>query len=704
MILELKNIGKEFKIGRKNKFTALEDINLSFDKGEFVSIVGKSGSGKSTLLNLIAGLDIPTSGELLIDSKTSKKFKNKDWDLYRKNNIGYVFQNFNLIEHLTALENVEIVMNLIGISMAKRKKRATMLLEKVGLKEHLNHRPSELSGGQKQRVAIARALANDPDIILADEPTGALDSKTGEEIMELILSISKEKLVIMVTHNNELAKRYSSRIINVKDGKILSDEKIKEIEKNSKKTTLKKKNRVMSFFEAFKLSLRNMSKKKARVAITTIAGSIGIIGFALIIGLGNGANIYIDKELNKFATANVLIVTNTKKIVNDEGKEEITYSNDKNAFDNILNDENIKSKIKSVRNTIVVTPSVIINSNSENEKSYEDMQIFALADENSLDHIKENVIGILPKEGQNEIVINKETARKLLKGMDIESGNIEAVIGKTVILNIPLGIPNFKIEKEFKISGIIEELDIGVDSVYYNHNDMKNWLESEKIMDKSIYDILREKVYSIEITLNDLNDVKEVAEYISNPENGGAGNVVSMLGNTNTSEGNSALNLGLVIKEIFSQLIFVAQMVIGIFIIIALVVSSIMTSIVLYSSVLERKTEIGIIKAVGGRNKDVMRIFESEAILMGLFAGILGIVISFGLAPILEDIVCKVTKLDLPGIVAIPISKIPFTDISFPFATIICIIVFSAIITLIAGYLPSKRATKMQVIDALREE
>ncbi|MDD2376910.1 MAG: ATP-binding cassette domain-containing protein [Clostridia bacterium] len=708
MLLELKNIKKSFKLDKEQEFIALEDINLSFEKGEFVSIVGPSGSGKSTLLNLIAGLDFPTSGELVIGDKTSKKFRKKDWDLYRKNNIGFIFQNFNLIEHLTALENVEIVMNLIGLSYLKRRKRATELLKEVGLDCHMNHRPSELSGGQKQRVAVARALANDPDIILADEPTGALDQHTGTQIMELIKSIAKEKLIIMVTHNNKLAEDYSSRIIKVKDGKIENDTVIKEEKKNNIESTLTKKDKAMSFFEAFKLSLRNMGKKKGRVAITTIAGCIGIIGFTLITGLGNGANIYIDKQLNKFGTANVLVVNKEIKQTNALGKEEIMTTKNSEDYSKILNDEYIKSKTSTVRQYIILNSATItvkkenVNVEEAEEKGHS-FNLYALAEDKDLDFLKENVDGNLPIEGENQVLVNQATARRLLKDLDLSEDDVKIAIGKTIILTISMPGSDIKIQKEFNISGIANELDLGVTNIYYNYNDVANWSKGVDIFGKSLYSLLTENAYIYELVISDVNETKAVSDYISLKENGGSGKITVMSAGT-PQEGYSANNMAIVIKNIFSQLIMMAQIVISIFIIIALIVSSIMTSIVLYSSIIERKTEIGIIKAVGGRNKDVIRIFESEAILMGIFSGVLGVAISFILAPILEKLISRVLNLNLPGIITIPISTIPFTNITFPFATIITIIAFSGLISAIAGYLPSKKATKMHVIDALRDE
>ena len=245
-----------------------------------MAILGPSGSGKTTLLNIIGGLDRYDSGDLIIDGKSTKGFKDKDWDAYRNHAVGFIFQSYNLISHISVLENVEMGMTLSGISAAERKRKALELLEKVGLKDHAHKKPNQLSGGQMQRVAIARALANDPKIILADEPTGALDSKTSTQIMELIKEIAKDKLVIMVTHNAELAKDYASRIVSMKDGVILDDTDPYD-DKNKKSGELSIKKTSMSLFSALKLSFNNIRTKKGRTALTAFASSIGIIGFCL---------------------------------------------------------------------------------------------------------------------------------------------------------------------------------------------------------------------------------------------------------------------------------------------------------------------------------------------------------------------------------------------------------------------------------------
>ncbi len=293
-MLQLQHISKVYHTANQ-EFHALKDISIRFRENEFVSILGQSGSGKTTLLNIIGGLDQYTSGDLLIQGRSTKQFKDRDWDSYRNHTIGFVFQSYNLIGHQTALSNVEIAMTLSGVSKAERKKRAIEALERVGLKDHLYKKPSQMSGGQMQRIAIARALVNNPKVVLADEPTGALDSETSVQIMELLKDIAKERLVIMVTHNPELAKTYSTRIVQVLDGNILSDSNPYEPTEEKTQGDIQFTKTKMSFMTALALSFNNLLTKKGRTFLTAFAGSIGIIGIALILALSNGVSDYVKK-------------------------------------------------------------------------------------------------------------------------------------------------------------------------------------------------------------------------------------------------------------------------------------------------------------------------------------------------------------------------------------------------------------------------
>ena len=293
-MLKLQNIKKDYITG-DTAVHALKGVSIEFRKSEFVSILGHSGCGKTTLLNIIGGLDRYTDGDLFINGKSTKTYKDRDWDNYRNHSVGFIFQSYNLIPHQIVLSNVELALTLSGVSKQERRKRAEDALKKVGLGDQLGKKPNQMSGGQMQRVAIARALVNDPEILLADEPTGALDSETSVQIMELLKEISKDRLVIMVTHNPELAKQYSTRIVKLLDGNITDDSDPYGGEETVKAEKAEGKRPSMSFLTALSLSLNNLMTKKARTFLTSFAGSIGIIGIALILSLSNGVNAYIQK-------------------------------------------------------------------------------------------------------------------------------------------------------------------------------------------------------------------------------------------------------------------------------------------------------------------------------------------------------------------------------------------------------------------------
>ena len=335
-MLELENITKIYETdGFKQK--ALNKFSIKFRKCEFVSILGPSGSGKTTLLNIIGGLDKYTSGDLIINGTSTKEYTDRDWDTYRNHRIGFVFQSYNLIPHQTVLSNVELALTLSGVSKTERRKRAIKVLKEVGLIDHINKRPNQLSGGQMQRVAIARALVNNPDILLADEPTGALDSKTSTQIMDLLSVVAKDRLVIMVTHNSELAYAYSNRIVELKDGEKTEDSNPFN-NKNEKDELKKDKKTSMSFITALTLSLNNLMTKKGRTILTAFAGSIGIIGIALIMSLSNGIQKYINKVEEETLSSYPLMI---QKKTLDIGSviESMTSSADKKEY----NDDKIHS-------------------------------------------------------------------------------------------------------------------------------------------------------------------------------------------------------------------------------------------------------------------------------------------------------------------------------------------------------------------------
>lgn len=372
-MLEIKNIVKDYATGSETVH-ALRDVSIRFRESELVAVLGHSGCGKTTLLNIIGGLDSYTSGDLVINGKSTKKFKSRDWDTYRNHSVGFIFQSYNLIPHQNVLSNVELALTLSGVSKSERKKRAKEALEKVGLGDQLNKRPNQMSGGQMQRVAIARALVNDPDILLADEPTGALDSETSVQIMELIKEIASDRLVIMVTHNPELAQQYATRIVKLVDGKIKSDsnpfdgeEKVQEKkQKGSKKTS-------MSFATALALSRNNLLTKKGRTFLTSFAGSIGIIGIALILSLSNGVQNYIDSvEHSTLASYPISIQQETMDYT--KLMESMMGQNEKNVeerdpnlvYTNDISTEMVKSMLSEIKTNNLKDFKEYIESDPEN--------------------------------------------------------------------------------------------------------------------------------------------------------------------------------------------------------------------------------------------------------------------------------------------------------------------------------------------------
>lgn len=390
-MLQVKNIHKQYKTGDLIQ-TALDNVSLNLRDNEFVAILGPSGSGKTTLLNIIGGLDRYDKGDLIINGISTKKYKDRDWDSYRNHTIGFVFQSYNLIPHQTILANVELALTISGLSKSKRREKAIKALEQVGLANQIHKKPNQLSGGQMQRVAIARALVNDPDIVLADEPTGALDSDTSIQVMELLKKVAKDRLVVMVTHNPELAEDYATRIVNIKDGKILSDTNpyIIEKEKNQKPIHKNLGKTTMSFLTSLSLSFNNLKTKKGRTILTSFAGSIGIIGIALILSLSNGANIYIksveEDTLSEYPLqiqstgidmSSLLIDTNNESEKQNEGdiavSKKITNmfstigSNDLKSFKKYLesDESNIKEYAKAIEYSYDVTP-IIYSSDIEN--------------------------------------------------------------------------------------------------------------------------------------------------------------------------------------------------------------------------------------------------------------------------------------------------------------------------------------------------
>lgn len=502
-MLELKNIKKSYYIGY-NEQPVLKGISVKFRNNEFTSILGASGSGKTTLLNIIGGLDKYNDGDLIIDGNSTKNYSDRDWDSYRNYRVGFIFQSYNLIGHQTILSNVEIALTLSGVSKEERKRRAKEALVKVGLEEHINKKPNQLSGGQMQRVAIARALVNDPEIILADEPTGALDSETSVQIMELLKEVAKDKLIIMVTHNPEIAKKYSTRIIELKDGLILKDSNPVKEKKEDKKD--KEINRTsMSLLTSLGLSYNNLLTKKGRTILTALAGSIGIIGIALILSLTNGVNGYVKQMERDSLTSYPIMVEkdsiDISKLFSFEEEEKIECEKDK-----ICSKNDISKKITMVTDGLIKKNDLTqfktyIEENEQinkyvNEITYGynlDLQIYST---NST-KVNPNTFNVF-----SGIPFESEEAKEIMSSYTKSESVFTELLDNEDYLNTQYEVLAGSLPKEYnEIVIIVPKDSIISDSVLYAL-DIKDRNELSKNMEEKISNTENSTTYTYEDLMN----------------------------------------------------------------------------------------------------------------------------------------------------------------------------------------------------------
>lgn len=769
-MLELKNVKKSFKTGDFVQ-QALKGINLNFGDKEFVAILGSSGSGKTTLLNIIGGLDHYDSGDLIIKGKSTKKFKEKDWDAYRNNSIGFIFQSYNLIGHISVLGNIELSMTLSGVSSKEKKKRAMEVLEKVGLKEHAHKKPNQLSGGQMQRVAIARALVNNPEIILADEPTGALDSITSVQIMELIKNIAKDKLVIMVTHNPELAEKYATRIVEVKDGLVINDTN-NEKEQGNSQQEYKLKKTSMGFFTALKLSFTNIWTKKGRTLLTAFASSIGIIGIALILSLSNGFDIQIDEfQKNTLSQMPIAIsqvamnmdeesfaeMTNSSeneekeidesKIYPQKQLEDITHTN-KFTKEYVNYIENINPDLIGGISYNRATKLSIITKNNNDYKMLDSQTTFFPVPEQIEEGredtiIKENfelINGRMPTEKEDILLLintKNQLNSTILKAIgydNVDSINFDEIVGKEfkLILNDDLyknngefytintnyeEMYNNKNAVTLKICGIIRGkkdnkfAEMSGNGLTYTQKLMKYVIEKNnesaivKAQENKDYNILTGEKFEedssnqgastkdttlaylgadtvpvmIQIYPKNFETKKEVLEYLDKYNEGKLDDdkiIYTDYAETITTLSGGIMDAITIVLIAFST--------------ISLIVSTIMIAIITYISVLERTKEIGILRAIGARKKDVTRVFNAETFIIGLCSGILGITIANLLTIPINKVILNLTQLE-------NVAKLnPMHAIT--------LIIISIVLTLIGGWIPAKMASKKDPVNALRVE
>ena len=773
-MLELKNIKKDYYVGNQT-VPALKGIDLKFRQNEFVSILGPSGCGKTTLLNIIGGLDRYTSGDLLIDQKSTKEFKDSDWDAYRNSIIGFVFQNYNLISHLSVLDNVEMALSLSGVSAKERKERAIKVLEEVGLKDQLSKKPNQLSGGQQQRVAIARALVNNPKVLLADEPTGALDSKTSRQIMSLIQEISRDRLVIMVTHNEKIATKYSDRLVKLLDGEVISDSKSVTESNGEAIAKLNNKKTKMSFGLAIRTSFKNLFTKRARTLITAVAGSIGIVGVALVLGISTGMTDYVgDLETDTLAgypiSVNQFAQTqefgpggnNGSPFSGGDGESDFTDENVIYAYDseanttlheNIITDEFItylENIDESYYNSISYTNAIALNIVAET-----DLGEYVLVEEensgfsffgstsvfNELPNNEEFVLetyevlaGSYPQ-NEFEAILVVDTANQLdvstLETLGVELENeyvFEDFIGTTykVVIN----------DTYYSDNGVRYESGTDYESMYLDESSIDLTIVGVlRVKEDATSDIVSSGIgythYLTEVLLEDALNSEIVMAQIASPDinvlSGFGFNdqityegIMQQLGGDDTPTGiqiypstyeskdlikdyidnyNDGLDiedqiiytdLAELFSSTISSLINTITIILTAFSGISLVVSSIMIGIITYVSVIERTKEIGIMRSIGARKKDISRIFNAETLLIGLTSGILGVVFYFILQTPVNLIISNL--IDIEGFATLPSYYA------------LGLIGLSSLLTILAGLIPARIAAKKDPVIALRTE
>ena len=773
-VLELKNIVKKYNTGG-SEVAVLKSVNIHFRENEFVSILGASGSGKTTLLNIIGGLDKYTSGDMALMGRSTKEFKDRDWDSYRNGTIGFVFQSYNLISHLSVIENVKLALSISGQSNAENDEKAKKVLEDVGLVEHLYKKPNQLSGGQMQRVAIARALVTDPKIILADEPTGALDSKTSVQIMELIKEISKTKLVIMVTHNPELAKEYSDRIVRVKDGEIQEDTNpyvAKEVTGDG--FALKKT--AMVFSSAIKSSFKNLLTKKFRTLMTVVASSIGIISIGLVLAISSGMDKYIQTMQNaNLSSMPIMISANQVNFglsVDDDNSEKDSNGSElvpksrrdvhRNLYsvDSLGNGETfinyIQNNAKDYYSAIDFAEGYKLQALTKNTKG----EVVAVKQEQT--SFNDSIFGVLPEDKNlimsqyevvksskdsfeyprnNEVVLftakNNEIDKATIKALGFDENakvKYEDVIGKefSIVENnnyyrkiadrfVPRDVdaklydsgtkvkvvailkakdsftrPQMTIGYTRALQKAMIEKEAKSDIVVAQQKDKtRNIITNQKMDSDTAEQILatlgaKTAPSAINIYPKSFNDRDKIAEVINDFNK----KVADKYGPNSSDYHKYSITYADLAKQmttIMSQMINTISLILSAFAGISLIVSSIMIGILTYVSVVERTKEIGILRAIGARKKDITRIFIAEAGLIGFISGAVGVGVTMLLSVPISGSIAKALKVEA------------FTA-SLNAQSSIGLILLSLILTLIASIIPSRIAAKKDPVEALRTE
>ena len=783
-MLELKNIKKTYRVG-DIETVALSDISVTFREKEFVSILGTSGSGKTTCLNIIGGLDRYDSGDLIIKGKHTKDFSQKDWDAYRNNSIGFVFQSYNLISHLSIVANVELGMTLSGVSKAEKRKRALDLLRQVGLSEHLHKKPNQLSGGQMQRVAIARALANDPEILLCDEPTGALDTETSKQIMQLIKQVAKDRLVIMVTHNPELAREYSDRIIRFSDGRIISDSDPYTAEE--KPDSFKLKRTRMSFFTALSLSANNLRTKKGRTFLTSFASSIGIIGIALIIALSDGFKLQIQDFQSDVMAEFPIIISQMGMSMSAEDMNDMhaqmtqggtgtdKYADSDRAYiydpaeNTVIHQNKFTDEYLDYLNGIdpgictSIGSTYLVNMNliGKNESGYFSAALSAgmsstgsvgaangisgmgissypenlSGDESYLSANYDLLLGSYPSDIYDIVLIVDSRNRLPVSvlgslGFDAETTDtvlFSDIVGREykLISNNDYYIPtqfgtylptsdpetayNAADSKTLRICGVLRQKEDSASALLNSGLAYSDALAREVINDCLDSDIVkaqqeadyniftREEIsdeakqqltaylggsatpFMLMVFPKDFDSKEKVLEYLDDYNHSVSKDdmvIYTDLASTMSSMTNGIIDGILIVLLAFAML--------------SLVVSIIMICIITYTSVLERTKEIGVLRALGARKKDITRVFVAETCLLGLFSGLLGIGIAY--------VLCLPTNMILESLTGL----VGVAQLNIVYALLL--VVIATAMTMLGGFIPSVIAANKDAVVALRSE
>lgn len=656
--LELRDIQKSYYLG-KEEFPVLKGINLDFELGEFVSILGESGGGKSTLMNIIGGLDREFEGSVTNNGQLLDHKQEKQLDEYRRGTIGYIYQSYNLISHLSVLENVMVSLEMTPLSQAEKVKHATSLLERVGLAEQIKKHPNQLSGGQKQRVAIARALASDPQVIIADEPTGALDSENTADVLRILDEIAAEgRLVIAVTHSQEVAE-HGTRIVHLADGQIDDDQRLREaydVPENDNRMT----DRPLPASASYRNAYKHLTFSFWRNSLIMLGTAIGLFAVMLFSGLGNGVKAYIDDQVNSLANPTAITVTRHQDD-EDENSGIGQASAGGGAADiekQMISDDQMK-QIKHVKGAKNVQPGYQL-SGVKSKLQDQDYNLGTVQTWSATYQKKLVKAGHVP--GKNEILVDKKTVAKKFNTKDWQS-----IIGKTMTVSWTTvkedGRTPVNITKDLKVSGVIDADKAGTANVV-NYRTVRSAYKEAGAPTNAMFATVR---------VANPDDVKPFQK------------AINKLKDDDNKRLYSAITVGSILDTI-NTIVTLATNVLAAIAAISLIVSALMIIVTMFMSVSERTKEIGILRALGESKKDIRRLFTSESLLIGMASFVLSVVLAYGIGAIMNAALYKIAKFDM---------------IQISFGNVVTTLVLALIISFMAALLPARRAAKLNPIDAL---